>query len=145
MAFLTIDSGAMARKLMGHPADGTGGTPAEFTVAQMNEALEFGHDQLVLYTKKSNWDANDPIINQLRIIEAYFASSLGRSVWRDPDNKAQEHFNRAKGLCTAIIENQSVTSDEPPDAASQTSTVYNYRTRALNPDANWYKSPRVDI
>lgn len=144
MTHLTVDS-AFARKLMGHPSDGTNGTPSEITPTQMDECLDFGYEQIQLFTKKRDWDASDPIIHQLRMAEAYFASSVGRSIWRDPDNKSQEHYNRAKTLCTAIMENQEMASDVPPEGASVTSVAYTYKTNALNETAQRYRSPRVDV
>lgn len=134
----------LARALAGHPTDGTGGTNPEVTIAQMDEALEYGHDMLVLYTGKDTWTGSEPIINQLKRIEEHFAASYIRSWWRDPDKKSQELFNRARNMITAIQEDKSMSSSLPSDKVGYVSVTYQYRTNALNPEKPKYMSPRVD-
>lgn len=133
-----IGDPVLARKLGGHPKD------AEFSPTLMDEAMEYGHDMLALHTNKKDWDAQDNAFNQAKRIEELFAASYVKSIWRDPDNKSQELFNRAKSLCGAINDNQSMASDPNAPGESQTSTARTYRTRNLNPDAEPYFSPRTD-
>lgn len=134
-----IGDPALARKLGGHPKD------AEFSPAQLDEAMEYGHDMLALHTNKKDWTSTDNAWNQAKIIEALFAASMVKSMWRDPDNKSQELFNRAKALCGAINDNQSMASVTAAPGESLTSIARNYRTPALNPNATHYKSPRTDF
>jgi hypothetical protein len=141
----TADELKFVRKLMGSPSDGTNGTPEEISPSELIDCLESAFEQIVLFTKKSNWSGSDTIINQVKMAEAYFCSSIGRSIWRDPDNKAQEHYNRAKGMCTAIMENQEMSSSDPPQGFSQTSVAYVHKTNTLNNTMKRYTSPRVDI
>ena len=129
----------LARSLAGHPKT------TEVSDPKMKEGLEYGHDMLVLFTKKKNWNSNDEVINQVKRIEEHFCASWIRSWWRDPDNKSQELFNRAKTMINAIMENQGFASDDRPAGVSQTSSSYKYRTPALNEDATYYKSPRTDF
>ncbi|WP_411753300.1 hypothetical protein [Serratia sp. (in: enterobacteria)] len=134
-----IGDPALARKLGGHPKT------TEFSDLQMDEAMEYGHDMLSLHTNKKNWVSTDAAWNQAKIIEALFAASMVKSMWRDPDNKSQELFNRAKSLCGAINDNQSMASVPSAPGESQTSVARGYRTPALNPDALPYSSPRTDF
>lgn len=145
MVYTGIGDISLARKLAGSPTDGSGGTPTEVSTTDMEQAMEYGQDQLFLFTKKSNWDSNDTVFHQVCRIVEHFAASYLYSWRRDPDNKSQELYNRAKTMCTAIMEDQSMASDEPPQGISQTSVAYNYSTNRLNDGMARYKSPRVDI
>lgn len=129
----------LARKLAGHPKDN------EISPTDFDKYMEYGHDMVVLFTKKKNWTGTDEVIDNIRRIEEHFAASLARSLWRDPDNKSQELFNRAKTMINAIMENQGIASDDRPAGSSQTSTAYKYKTPGLNEDVTYYKSPRTDF
>jgi hypothetical protein len=149
MAYLGLP--ARARDLAGHPTDGTGGSNAEVTTAQMDDALNYGHSMLVLYTGKSDWGTGDQAIDQVRRIEEHFAASYIKSWWRDPDNKSQELFNRARSMITAIQEDKHMSSSLPSDRVGYVSVVKEYQTAnaqtALLNQTNKlrYTSPRVDV
>lgn len=132
-----------ARKLAGSPSDGTNGTPEEVTVTELKDALQYGHGQLLLWSSLNPviLEETYPFYLQAQEIEEHFAASYLRSIWRDPDNKAQEYYNRAKQMVTAMLENQPTSQTQ---AASYTSVTYQYRTNALNPNRPRYTSPRVD-
>jgi hypothetical protein len=134
-----------ARALAGHPTDGTGGTNAEVTSQEMDDALNYGHNQLVLFTGKSDWSGSEPIIDQIKRIEEHFAASYIRSWWIDRENKAQELYNRAKDMIRAILDDKSMASANPPDKVGFLSTKYEYKTPALNPKKPRYLSPRTDF
>lgn len=130
---------ALARKLAGHPKD------AEISPTDFAKYMEYGHSLLVLFTKKKNWVSTDEGFEAGQRIEEHFAASQARALWRDPDNKSQELFNRAKTMVNAIMENQGFASDDRPAGISQTSVAYKYKTKALNEDAAYYVSPRTDF
>jgi|GEM_PF-3684455 len=125
----------LARALSGHPSD------LEVTPSQMIEGMKYGHQQLMLFSNR-DWDTNTPLLNQLQRIEEHFCASWVKSWWRDPDNKSQELYNRAKGMIVALMENLPMSGTSGP---SYTSTAYRYRTAALNQNAMRYRSPRTDI
>ena len=131
-----LGDAALARALAGHP------DTTEVSVDELKAALEFGHDQLILYTGKTDWSPSDPQIDQLKRIEEHFAASYIKSWWRDPDKMSNVLYNRAVTMCTKVIENQTVSG---ADLNSYTSQTYQYRTAALNPNAMRYSSPRVDV
>lgn len=136
---------AMARALAGSPTDGTGGTEPQVTGPEMDKALEYGHDMLVLYTGKSDWSTGDPIIDQLKRIEEHFAASYIRSWWTDRGNKSQELDSRAKSMIRAILEDKNMSSTLPPDKVGYVSVAYEYKTAALNDKKQRYLSPRTDV
>lgn len=139
MPYTGIGDIALARKLAGHPKD------TEISPTDFEKYMEYGQDMLFLFTKKKNWNSGDTAFDQCSRIVEHFAASLARSLWRDPDNKSQELFNRAKTMVNAIMENQSFASDDRPAGVSQTSVAYKYRTPALNEETEYYKSPRTDF
>lgn len=129
----------LARALSGHPEE-TDVTPDELIAG-----LKYGHQQIFLFTGKNDWTGNEKVIDQVARAEEHFCASWVKSWWRDPDNKSQELFNRAKGMCVAIMENMKMVGDNPPTDNSYTSVAYTYKTAALNEDAPRYKSMRTDI
>ena len=134
---------AKARKLMGSPTDGTNGTPAELTPTDMEDALQYGHGQLLLWSSLTPEQAvaTHPFIDQLREIEEHFASSYYWSTKRDPEGKSTSQYSRAKSMIEAMLQNQPASQT---NSASYTSLAYTYRTNALNSDRARYTSPRVD-
>lgn len=144
MVYTYLGRPAKARKLMGSPTDGTNGTPAEFTATDMEDALQYGHGQLILWSSLRADQAviTHPFIDQLMEIEEHFASSYYWSTKRDPENKSQSQYNRAKQMVEAMLQNQPTSQT---NSASYTSLAYNYRTAASNPGKPRYLSPRVDI
>jgi hypothetical protein len=144
MVYTYLGRPAKARKLMGSPTDGSNGTPPELTPTDMEDALQYGHGQLLLWSTLRADQAVDthPFIDQLREIEEHFASSYYWSTKRDPENKSTAQYNRAKQMIEAMLQNQPISET---NSASYTSTTYQYRTAALNPSAPRYVSPRVDV
>lgn len=144
MVYTYLGRPAKARKLMGSPTDGQNGTPAELTPTDMEDALQYGHGQLLLWSSLSATQAVDthPFIDQLREIEEHFASSYYWSTKRDPENKSSSQYTRAKQMIEAMLQNQPASLT---NSSSYTSLAYNYRTAASNPNAPRYTSPRVDI
>jgi hypothetical protein len=142
---VSLGDAARARALAGHPTDGTGGTNPEVTPQEMTDALEYGQDMLNLYTGKDTWSTSDPVIDQIRRIIEHFAASYIKSWWRDPDNKSQELFNRARSMITAIQEDKHLATSLPSDRVGYVSTVREYGIAALNPNKQRYTSPRVDV
>lgn len=144
MVYTYLGRPAKARKLMGSPTDGTNGTPAELTPTDMEDALQYGHGQLLLWSSLTTSQAVDthPFIDQLREIEEHFASSYYWSTKRDPENKSSSQYTRAKQMIEAMLQNQPASLT---NSASYTSLAYNYRTAASNPGALRYTSPRVDV
>ena len=134
-----IGDAGLARKLAGHPKI------TEISALDFDKYMEYGHSMLVLFTKKKNWQPTDEGYEAGQRIEEHFTASQVRALWRDPDNKSQELFNRAKTMINAIMENQGFASNDRPKGISQTSVAYKYKTRALNEDVDYYKSPRTDF
>ena len=128
----------LARTLSGSP------DTTDVTAGQMIEGLKYGHQQLVMFSnlKDDAFSIGAPFYQQKQRIEEHFCASWVKSWWRDPDNKSQELFNRAKTMITSLLENLPTSQASGP---SYTSTKYQYRTPALNPNAIRYKSPRVDL
>jgi len=127
----------LCRTLAGSPELGI-----DITQGQLDAALEYGHDQLILYTGKTDWNITHPQIDQLKRIEEHFGASWIKSWWRDPDKLSQTIYNRAVAMCNQLMSVQSISNTS---LASFTSTAYGYRTPALNPAADRYTSPRVDV
>lgn len=125
-----------------------GGSPdtSDVTNDEIIEALKFGFQQLILWSGKENWTGNEKTINQANTICEFFAGSWLRTAFRDPENKSQELFNRAKALCVALQENQKAVGDEPGVKISHVSTTCTMgnSTNTRNPDIPRYKSPRTD-
>jgi hypothetical protein len=145
MAYTYIGREPQARKLGGSPSDGTNGTPEEVTPTELKDALQYGHGQLLLWSTLPDTTVQDtlyPFHAQCQEIEEHFAASYIRSIWRDPDNKAQEYYNRAKQMVTAMLENQPTSQTT---SASYTSVAYQYKTNALNANRPRYVSPRTDF
>ena len=117
---------------------------SDISDSEIVEGLKYGHQQIYLFTGKKDWNGTEDVINQVARAEEHFCASWIKSWWRDPDNKSQELFNRAKSMCAAIMENMKMVGSNPPTDNSYTSSAYNYRTKNLNPDAPAYKSPRTD-
>jgi hypothetical protein len=128
----------LARALSGHP------DPDDVTPTEMEAGMNYGFQQLMLFTGKTDWTGGESVAEQASRIVEHFCASWVKSWWKDPDNKSQELFNRAKSMCVAIMENMKIVSPNQPTDASFTSTAYTYRTKNLNPDALPYKSPRTD-
>jgi|ERR1044071_751664 hypothetical protein len=133
-----LGDAGLARALSGHPDD------TDVTPTELEAGLNYGYQQLILFTGKNDWTGNESVKDQASRAVEHFTASWVKSWWRDPDNKSQELYNRGKGMCTAIMENMKMVSPGQPTDASYTSLGYNYRTPALNPDAAPYKSPRTD-
>jgi hypothetical protein len=133
-----------ARKLMGSPTDGTNNTPEELSPDDMQDALQYGHGQLILWSSLTAEQAvsTHPFIDQLREIEEHFASSYYWSTKRDPEGKSTSQYNRAKSMIEAMLQNQPTSQT---NSASYTSTSYGYKTNALNANVPRYTSPRVDL
>jgi hypothetical protein len=121
--------------------------PSDVDDTVVQQALKFGHEQLILWSGKSLWTGNERTINQAGAAEEFFAGSWLRTAFRDPENKSQELFNRGKAMCVAMQENQKAVEDNPSNKSSYTSTTctMGQSTNAKNEDVKRYTSPRVDI
>jgi hypothetical protein len=143
MVYTYLGRPAKARKLMGSPTDGTNGTPVELSPTDMEDALQYGHGQLILWSSLTPAQAvpTHPFIDQLMEIEEHFASSYYWSTKRDPEGKSTSQYSRAKSMIEAMLQNQPTSQT---NSASYTSQAYTYRTTALNASRPKYVSPRVD-
>lgn len=139
MAPPPIGNADLARALSGHP------DPTDVTPSEIEAGLNYGYQQLMLFTGKADWTTGNATAEQAARAVEHFCASWVKSWWRDPDNKSQELYNRAKSMCVAIMENMKMVGNNPPTDNSYTSVAYNYKTTALNPDAPRYKSMRTDI
>lgn len=116
----------------------------DITDDEITNGLLYGYQQLILFTGKNDWTGNETVKDQASRAVEHFCASWIKSWWRDPDNKSQELFNRAKSMCVAMMENMKMVNPNQPTDASYTSLAYNYRHRNLNPASPPYKSPRTD-
>ena len=139
MAPPIIGNADLARALSGHP-DTTDVTPTE-----LEAGLHYGFQQLMLFTGKKDWNNTEDTKDQAARAVEHFCASWVKSWWRDPDNKSQELYNRAKAMCSAIMENMKMVGADPPTDNSYTSVAYTYKTNALNEDIPRFKSQRTDI
>jgi hypothetical protein len=128
----------IARALGGGPTDD------ELAPGALAAAMDFGKDQIFLITNKEDWTTDDPVAGSIAMARQYFASSYLRDNWIDKEKKAKEHFERAVSILKGVLRNPNNTSLIAPDT-EHVSLTYVPRTRGLNPDAPYYKSPRTDI
>jgi len=128
----------LARALSGSP------DTTDVTADELAHGMNYGFQQLILFTGKKDWNGTEDTKDQAARVVEHFCASWVKSWWRDPDNKSQELFNRAKSMCVAIMDNMKMVGANPPTDNSYTSVAYTYRTAALNEDAPRYKSPRTD-
>lgn len=129
----------VARSLGGGPND------AELPAGGINSAMDYGKSQIFLFTNKDDWDTNDKAAGTIAKAREYFASSWIRDNWRDKENKAKEHYDRAEKLCKTVMKNPNNASILNPPSGETVSHSYGYLHNSKNPDRPYYKSPRTDI
>ena len=134
-----LGDAGLARALSGHP------DTTDVTADELTAGLNYGYQQLILFTGKNDWTGNESVKDQASRAVEHFCASWVKSWWKDPDNKSQELYNRGKGMCSSIMDNMKMVTPNQPTDNSYTSTAYTYKTNVLNDDIPKYRSPRTDI